>query len=164
MHFIISNFSFLQIWCEACVFSKIFFTKNCIFMFFSSILSFFHIFGKKNLFGFSKTVQKDVQRTPRCPPGANFWRLFGAPGGSGGSVGRLFETFLRNQTTVFSALRKNTCLGAFLGLFLESFWSSLDCDVGPWALNKFAKTQNMCNDIYAHIFKNPNNTCCRLRF
>ena len=90
-------------------------------------------------------------------PGELFGRPFGSP-----CVDR--SLFLVAGTIVSSAPRKNTCLGAFLGLFLESFWSSLDSDVGPWALNKFAKTQNMCKDIYAHIFKSPNNTCCRLRF
>ena len=62
--------------------------------------------------------------------------MFGAPGGSGGSVGRFFESFLKNQTIVFSEGRKNTCLGIFLwfskrlkdlpvppwGNFLASFW------------------------------------------
>ena len=58
--------------------------------------------AEKTVVWFLKNVSKDAQRTPRSPPGRQKAAKNLPQGGTGGSVGRLFEPFLKNQTNVFS--------------------------------------------------------------
>ena len=130
---------------------KDFFTKNCIFMFFSTIFSFFHTFGKNTCL----VLQKRFKKTSNGPPGAPLGQIFGgflAPRGApGGPLGVFLKRFWGTKQLFFRPSEKTPVLELSWG----SFWSPFGAPwTLMWALGHLISSQKRktCVRIFTHTY------------
>ena len=124
--------------------------KLHFYVFFNHIVIFPH-FWKKHLFGSSKTVQKDAQRTPRCPPGANFGGFLAPRGAPGGPLGVFLKRFWGTKQLFFRPSEKTPVLELSWG----SFWSPFGAPwTLMWALGHLISSQKRktCFRIFTHTY------------